>query len=103
MRSPEIQTLIDEVENRYGTVTLYGSDPSENHGMCFIIGGVPATFSVHTQDGKLRSGDYDIQIEGSPPGEYIFSSVVSLATFLELIERVRGPEEQWPGMDEETS
>jgi hypothetical protein len=75
MRSTEIQRLVDEVESRYGAVTLYGSDPSEEYGTCFFIAGLPATFSVHTQNGELPPGDYDIQIEGIPPGDYIFSSV----------------------------
>jgi hypothetical protein len=103
MRSTEIQRLVDEVESRYGTVTLYGSDPSAEHGTCFIISGVPATFSVHTQDRQLPPEDYDVQIEGIPPGDYIFSSVVSLGTFLELVERMRGPEKQRPGINEEKS
>jgi len=103
MRSPAIQTLVDELETRYGAVTLHGSDPSEVHGTCFTVAGVPATFSVHTQDGKLPSGEYDIQIEGMPLGDYLFSSVVSLGKFLELVESLRGPDEQWPKMEEETS
>ena len=96
MRSHEIQKLIDTVETVHGPVTLYGSDPSEEHGACFTIAGIRASFSVHTQEGKLRSGQYDIQIEGVPPGDYIYTSVVSLDTFLELVVRVRGPENQWP-------
>ena len=103
MRSRKIQKLIDVVETVYGSVTLYGSDPSEVHGTCFKIPGVRATFSVHTQEGNLPSDQYDIQIEGVPPGDYIYTSVVSLDTFLKLIERVRGPENQWPLMSEAVS
>ena len=103
MRSCEIQKVIDAVEAAHGSVTLYGSDPSEKYGTCFTIAGVPATFSVHTQEGKLPSGHYDIQIEGNPPGDYIYTSVVSLDAFLWLVTRVRGPEDLWPKLDEEAS
>lgn len=66
MRSRAIQALIDAVEAIHGPVTLYGSDRSEEHGTCFNISGAPATFSVHTQEGSLPPGQYDIQIEGIP-------------------------------------
>ena len=41
------------------------------------------------------------QIEGLPPGNYVFAAVVSFAKFLELIEIIRGPVAQWPGVEEE--
>jgi hypothetical protein len=103
MRSHEIQKVIDAVEAAHGSVALYGSDRSEEHGTCFTITGVPATFSVHTQEGTLAPGHYNIQIEGRPPGDYVYISVVSLDAFLELVDRVRGPEAQWPRLDEEAS
>jgi hypothetical protein len=99
MRSAEIQKLIDAVEAAHGPVTLYGSDPSEEHGTCFTLVGVPATFSVHTRDGKLQPGSYDVQIERVPPGDFIYASVVPLDRFLELVAKMHGPEEQWPGAD----
>jgi hypothetical protein len=99
MRSGSIQNVIDAVEALHGPVTLYGSDPSEEHGTCFKIAGVPATFSVITQDGRLPTGQYDVQIEGVPPGDYLYTSIVSLESLLNLITRVKGPENQWPGMD----
>ena len=103
MRSQEIQKLIDAVESLHGPVELYGSDPSEEHGTCFTIAGVPATFSVITLEGRLPSGRYDVQIEGSPPGDYIYISEVSLDEFLELVARMGGPQERWPGMNKESS
>ncbi len=103
MRSRQIQKLIDAVETAHGSVTLYGSDPSEEHGTCFKIAGVPVTFSVHTQEGRLPSGEYDIQIEGVPAGDYIYTSIVTLDTFLELVARVRGPVDGYPLMDEAAS
>jgi hypothetical protein len=103
VRSQEIQKLVNAVERAYGPVTLYGSDPSEEHGTCFKIAGIPATFSVHTQDGRLHPGNYDVQIEGVPAGDFLYASVLSLDTFLELAARMRGPEAQWPRMDKPTS
>jgi hypothetical protein len=100
MRSDEIQKLIDAVQAAHGVVSLYGSDPSEEHGTCFRLMDIPATFSVHTQEGTLPSGHYDIQIEGMPPGDYIYTSVVSLDAFLKLIMRVLAPQEKWPVMGE---
>jgi hypothetical protein len=98
MSSPAIERLLFEVRQRYGASALspYGSSSEEVHGTCFIIAGIPATFSVHTQDGELPEGYYDIQIEGIPPGEYVYTEVVTLETFLELVARVSGPETQWP-------
>ena len=96
MRRTEIQRLIDAVEALHGPVTLYGSDPSEDNGTCFKIADAPATFSVHTQEGSLPSGQYDIQIEGVPPGDYVYTSIVSLERFLTLVALMKGPENQWP-------
>lgn len=31
-----------------------------------------------------------------PPGEYIYTASVSLSDFLELVARIRGPENGWP-------
>lgn len=100
MRSHEIQNLIDAVEVEYGTVALYGSLPSEEHGTCFKIKDVQATFSVHTQDGELPSGQYDIQIEGVPAGDYIYTEIVSLSNFLNLVKRMHESTDNWPVTDE---
>jgi len=97
MRSREVQHLIDAVEAAYGTVELFGSVPTEEHGTCFKLAGTPATFSIHTRDGTLPPGQFDVQIEGVPQGDYIYTAVVPLDEFLELVARVRGPEDQWPG------
>ena len=61
-----------------------------------MIAGVPATFSVHTQDGQLENGKYDIQIEDNPPGEYIYTDIVELDEFMKLVAQVCGPKEGWP-------
>jgi hypothetical protein len=96
MRSPEIKKLIDAVEVAHGTIKLYTPEPSDGHGTCFTVDGVAATFSVNTQDGSLPSDQYSIQIEGIPPGDYLYTAIVSLSTFLELMSLVSGPEDQWP-------
>ena len=77
-------------------VLLYGSSEREEHATAFRILDVPATFSVHTREGELPAGKYDIQIESFPPGEYLHTSGVSLEEFLELVRRMHGPEGQWP-------
>ena len=53
-------------------------------------------FSALTLDGKLPSGRYDIQIEGLPPGNYVYTAEVDLDAFLELVARMLGREDQWP-------
>jgi hypothetical protein len=52
------------------------------------------------RDGKLPPGSHDVQIERAPPGDFIYTSVVPLDRFLELIARMQDPEDQWPGVDE---
>lgn len=98
MRSPEVQRLVDAVEERYGPVELYGSSPEEEHGTCFIVAGVPATFSVITLDGTLPPDTFDVQVEGIPPGDYVYVTTVSSAGLLRLVERLGGPPDQWPLM-----
>jgi hypothetical protein len=55
-----------------------------------------ATFSVVTLNGTLPPGRFDIQIEGIPPGEYLYQDEVSLDVLLNLIEVMAGPKESWP-------
>jgi hypothetical protein len=65
MQSLSIQKLITSVIEKHGNIEYCGSSPKEEHGVCFKISGVNATFSVLTLDGKLKDS-YDIQIEGVP-------------------------------------
>jgi hypothetical protein len=97
MHSAAIQTLIDAVEAQHGPVTLRTGD-DDGHGIFFGLADVPASFSVHTQEGRLPPNDYDIQIEDDPPGDYVYTSVVSLTQFLELVAQIAGaqPDELWP-------
>lgn len=103
MRSRDIQTLVDAVEAAYGPIELFASSPEEEHGTCFKLAGIPATFSVLTLEGTLPSGVYDVQIEGIPPGDYLYVAQVSLSAFLELVSQMRRPQLQWPEIASETS
>lgn len=96
MRSLEIQRLVHMVEAKYGTVQLFGTHPSEEHGTCFIVRGIPATFSVLTDEGKMPQGTYSVQVESMPPGDYLHICEVSLAEFMELVESTRGKSYSWP-------
>ena len=98
MRSPEIQKLVDTVEAAFGVIELYGSSLLEEHGTAFTIEGIPATFSVITLEDALPSGRYDIQIEGSPPGDYLYAAEVSLSDFIKLVSQMQRPEVEWPRM-----
>lgn len=98
MQSQAIKTLRRAVAEVYGlnSVSLYGATEDEDHGTAFTVAGIPATFSAHTQDDTLLDGHYDIQIESLPPGDCIYTGVVSQQEFMRLIAQVAGPSEGWP-------
>jgi len=95
VHSPEIQKLIDSVCENYGSIEYYGSSQREEHGVGFKIPGIKATFSVLTLDGALKDS-FDIQIEGVPSGDYVYTGEVSLQEFIDLVARFDGPEDEWP-------
>ena len=95
MHSPQIQKLINSVSEKFGNIEYYGSSPNEEHGVCFTVQEIEATFSVSTIDGTLKDS-YDIQIEGVPPGEYLYTGEVSLQKFIELVSKFTKPESEWP-------
>ncbi len=78
MRSDAIETLMGRFRDAYGkdALSLYGATPDEEHGTCFTIRGVAASFSVHTQDGALQAGRYD--------------------RLMEVAALISGPRSQWP-------
>jgi hypothetical protein len=41
----------------------------------------------------------DIQIESYPPGDYLYTDVMSVEDFLALIEKYRRPAVHWPQID----
>jgi hypothetical protein len=95
MVSAAIAPLLAKLREKY-FLAPYGGDSEDGHGTGFKIAGIAATFSVHTRDGTLPEGTFDIQIEGVPPGEYLYANVVSLETLLTLVERMSGPRSKWP-------
>ncbi len=95
MHSQHIQILIDDVERSFGPITYYGSSEEEEHGVGFLLPGVKVTFSVLTLDGALESS-YDVQIEGVPPGNYVFMAEVVREEFIRLVHIFSGPESGWP-------
>jgi hypothetical protein len=90
VKSPAIQELLARVSAAVApaSVSPYGTGDEETHGHGFTISGVPAIFSVHTQDGNLPAGTFDLQIESSPPGDYVYNAVVEADDVLLHIARV---------------
>ena len=95
MHSSQIQKLLNSVVKKYGGFEYYGSSPAEEYGTCFKLQGISATFSVVTNDGELKDS-YDVQIEGIPPGEYLYTCEASLPDFMDILSKYEGPEEEWP-------
>jgi len=98
MTSKSISILLEKIKTIYGETKIqpYGTSPNEEHGTGFRIENVPATFSLLTLDGTLPDGKYDIQIESYPPGDYVYTDKVDLNEFLSLVEKICGPESEWP-------
>jgi hypothetical protein len=98
VHSDSIKAVLSAVRDKYGigAISYFASDWREVHGICFKVAGIPATVSVHTQDGTLREGLYDVQIEGVPPGDYIYIAVLELSDLLSLIDQLTEPESKWP-------
>jgi hypothetical protein len=97
MRSSEIQRLISAVEQIHGPITLYGSNELEEHGTCFTLKEIPATFSVLTLEGTLAHNQFDVQIEGQPPGDYVYYlELCSLDRFLQNVALFKLPTKNWP-------
>jgi len=98
MKISSVENVIRAFRARYGRDALvpYADSDDDAYGTSFMINDVPATFSVLTQDGTLPEGQYDIQIESYPPGDYLFTNIVSLEELLRLADLMAGPQEQWP-------
>src|SRR5262245_11505610 len=89
--------LVASLRSRYGDRRHpYGSTFEEEHGFGFTIDGIRAVFSAITLDGTLPPDRYDIQVESSPPGDYIYHAQVGLQELLSLITVFAGPESNWP-------
>tara|TARA_R110001592_G_scaffold360807_1_gene669875 strand:+ start:1219 stop:1509 length:291 start_codon:yes stop_codon:yes gene_type:complete len=95
MHSHNIQKVIDLVVSEFGKLEYYGSSEIEEHGACFKLTGINATFSISTLDATLTN-TIDVQIEGIPAGDYLFTTETTHQKFIELIKKYKGPETQWP-------
>ena len=101
MRSGALPVLVEAVEARFGPIRRHGGDPDDEHHMSFTPAGVPASFSVHTREGELPDGWYDVQIEHDPPWVYVYTELVAFSEFLMIAHRVRTcPVAEWPSSDE---
>jgi hypothetical protein len=95
MHNPKIKNLIEAVLEKYDGFEYYGSSIKEEHGTCFKLQGIKATFSVSTLDGSLVDS-YDVQIEGIPAGDYVYTAELTLSKFLQLIVLFEKSEAEWP-------
>lgn len=92
----EIAVLIESIRRCYGeSYSPYGTSDEEPNGTGFRIEDIPATFSALCLE-DTPYGQYDIQIESYPPGDYIYTDIVTLDQLLSLVERFRKPIECWP-------
>lgn len=99
MADPALSSLLQRLFDIYGEarITPYGVGSFVDRTINFRIVGVPATFSVLVgPEYDLKACEYDVQIEGRPPGDYVFADVVTLDGVLELVRRVCGPPDGWP-------
>ena len=95
---PVIRSLVDLLNNRFaGQWHYYGMPalPPED-SMAFTIDGINATFSVTTEGGRLPDNVLDVQVEGVPPGDYVYSDELSVAAIETLVDQFRKPEQEWP-------
>lgn len=95
MHSAEIMLLVEALTEKFGGFEYYGSSPEELDGIGFTLKGIPASFSALANDGTLTDC-YDVQIEGQPPGQYVYTAEVSLPDFLDLISLYFQPASEWP-------
>ena len=94
-----IQQFLDDAEMKFGKsgVRPYGSDGGDPHAHCVYIEALPATISIHTQEGTLPPDQLDVQIEGVPPGDYLVSDVVTWRKLSCFISRMSNTlPSRWP-------
>ena len=97
MQDVSIANLRSELERHYGArVQPLGSTPVDMHAFGFRIDGIPATFSVVTREEQEEINRYDIQIESTPPGEYLYTGEFTLPELMVLITVFEGPPSTWP-------
>jgi len=92
--NPSLASLRTAVSQKYGdSIEPYGGSDDEGNSMGFRIKGIEATFSVIAIQ---PPGNFDVQIENFPPGDYVFNRVLTAEEFMDLIEKYRKPMEEWP-------
>lgn len=100
-KAEDIQELLNGVRDLIGerSIEPYG-DWDDPRSVGFRIGGVPATFSIISEE-RLPERHFNVQIESYPPKDmdYLYTErAVSLWSFLELVRLISGPREKWPRM-----
>ncbi len=95
MHSRSVQSVIDSVVSEFGKIEYYGSSENEEHGACFKLTDINVTFSISTLDASLTD-TIDVQVEGIPAGDYVFTTETTQQKFIELISKYKGLETQWP-------
>jgi hypothetical protein len=95
MPNPSVSRLLDQLKASYGSrLEPYGRNFQEEHGVGFRIAGVPATFSIATDDGRFAFGRYEVQIESYPPGDAIYIAGADLEELLSLVRKIESG--AWP-------
>jgi hypothetical protein len=97
-KTEEIEELLNALREAHGAHTIepYG-DWDDPRSVGFKIRGIPATFSVISED-RLPERHYNIQIESHPQdfGYLYHERAVSLWGFLDLLRLMSGRRENWP-------
>ena len=104
-KSEPIEDLLEGVREIFGrdAVHPYG-DWDDPLSAGFRVRDVTATFSVLITD-RLPDHHYSVQIESWPPEklDYIYSGIVSLYAFIDIVKLIAGPKAQWPAMSKPRS
>jgi hypothetical protein len=100
-KTEEIAELLDAIRREFGpdSIEPYG-DYADPLTVGFRVRGIPATFSVITED-RLPERHYNIQIESYPPlsVDYLYiNRAISLWSLVDLVKRMSGPTTNWPQM-----
>lgn len=95
MKNKHIEKLIRHLIQIYGkryNPWATSEDIKEETG--FKLSGIDVSFSVII--GNDEENMYSIQIESSPPGDYLYCNEVNFEQLIELIKIFEGPSSSWP-------
>ena len=82
-----LQTLIRHLQRTYGA--RYQPCPAQDEDaplLQFCIQDIPATISVLFA--AREPGDFYVQLESRPAGEYLYTTISSISGLVELIDRL---------------